>query len=559
MANVYFWLNQDTSYFAAASSELPLLHLWSLGVEEQFYIVWPLLLMLLPRLRSARVLFAVAVAAAAASFLLGQFLYERSPLFTYYMLPTRAGELLMGALVALLVLRNAGARIPRAAATPMALVGALLILSSLALLSEDQVFPGLLAIPPTLGTALLILSGYCARSNPLARLLAWRPMVGIGLISYSAYLWHWPLLAFYRYGHAEIGLLAGASIFALTLLLAWLSYLFIETPARHSAAPALRIFLGHFIVPAAVVGAIALGAHFSAGYGGRWLVPDYKAQLAALRAQTRPAFLYDYVCQRQLLRPADATNERCLIGTEGNGGSGTPIPAPQAILWGDSNASHYVGMVGAFAKQEGFRFRNLAVGACPPLATDAQAFAQAPRLANCRESTPIAWEAVQRHAVVIISAAWNSYQERSPQFLDTFFSTVRSLTQQGKLVILLGKIPVIAGYDRLCAEKALGYPALSCPEARAPIGADVAAVNARLREFAQQTPGVRYFDPTPYLCPQGECSASGQDGVPLYFDPSHLTLQASWLLGERILRAEGVPPAFASIAGRHSVASAVRP
>lgn len=357
LANVYFWLYQDTSYFAAASSETPLLHLWSLGVEEQFYIFWPLILIFAYRPTRIRLFFVTTALIALASFLLGEF------------------------------------------------------------------------------------AGHCG-NNWVSRVLALKPLVWVGLISYSAYLWHWPLLAFFRYGHVEVGALAGSAVFALTLLLAWITYLYVERPARCSKASAAQIFLRQYVFPASALAFVALGAMYIDGYGFRWLSDNYKTRLTAIRQQTLPAYQYDYVCQRQKIAQEDAQDERCVVGFD----SGNP---PQVILWGDSNAAQYVGMVGAFARKAGFRFRNLAIGACPPIDSDAEEFVSATRLSDCRDSAEIMRRAVNAFEIVIISASWTSYQERSAKFLDAFFDTALALAQKGRLVILIGKAPVISSYERV--------------------------------------------------------------------------------------------------------------
>ncbi len=197
LANVYFWLFQDTGYFAAASEEQPLLHLWSLGVEEQFYIIWPLVLMAVGARRRGRAFVGIAAAVMIGSFALGQWVFAAHPSFAYYMLPTRAGELLIGALLAHAV--HGGARPPsRGVAEAAAWIGLVLVVGSLFLLSEHRVFPGWQAVPPTLGTGLLIYAGLDGRTLT-ARFFSLRPLVAVGLVSYSAYLIHWPILSFMRY------------------------------------------------------------------------------------------------------------------------------------------------------------------------------------------------------------------------------------------------------------------------------------------------------------------------------------------------------------------------
>jgi peptidoglycan/LPS O-acetylase OafA/YrhL len=540
LANVFFWRNQDTSYFAAASSESPLLHLWSLGIEEQFYIVWPLLLMFAYR-RSRLMAFVFLMATAAlVSFSLGQLWFARDASFTYYMLPTRAGELLLGAMTALAVLRRVQLRVPTAAVGPIAVIGAALIAGSLVLINEDQVFPGLLAIPPTLGTALLILAGHCG-TNPLTRLLTLRPLRWVGLLSYSAYLWHWPLLAFYRYGHEKIGIVAGGVLLVLTFILALLSYILIEQPSRESRASIANVFAFQYLIPAAATATVALVAMYIDGYGLRWGSDNYKTQLTAFRDRTKPANQFDYVCQRQHASAADVHNERCVLGADGTA-------PPAVILWGDSNAAHYVGVVGTIAREAGFRFRNIEVGSCPPIQADPAPFVSAKRLADCRSSSVPIFAAIKEFDTVIISASWTTYMQYSDNFLEVFFTEARSLAESGKRVILLGKAPVIDGYDRRCREKALSYPLLECATQVQP-APDVVRANQRLKKFAEDTPNVSYFDVGPYLCPNGTCAAFDGEGRALYYDSSHLSMPASWQLGELIVRSVGVPRPFTRIQG----------
>lgn len=540
LANVYFWLYQDTSYFAVSSQQQPLLHLWSLGVEEQFYILWPLLLLLVYRPGREKLLFLAALVVASISFLLGNLLFERDPSFVYYMLPTRAGELLLGALVAIAVLKGAEHKLPSIMIAPAAAVGALLLAGSLIFLSEDNQFPGLFAVPPTLGVALLIFAGHC-RDNWISRLLTLKPLIWIGLISYSAYLWHWPLLAFFRYGYGDVGVLAGVALFSLTILLAWLTYLYVEQPMRRSTESAVQVFVRQFAAPAAIVFVMAWGAVYADRLWPNLFKNEYRRQLADLRDQTRPAYQFDYVCQRQKITVKDTLDEHCKLGDDSGSG-------PLALLWGDSNAAHYIGMIGTFARASGVRFRNLEIGSCPPIVGDPKPFVDAHRVSDCRESLDAMRPIINESQVVIISASWLSYQAKSAKFLETFFDTAREMAGRGKLVILIGKAPEMVGFDRLCREKALSFPFLDCPTINLPLSPDVANINEKLHQFAQRTANVQYFDATHYLCPDGICSTHGRDGEPLYYDQSHLSMSASWKLGDEILMMDGVPVVFKLIA-----------
>jgi peptidoglycan/LPS O-acetylase OafA/YrhL len=536
LANVYFWLHQDTGYFAAASSDSPLLHLWSLGVEEQYYFIWPLCLLLAYRARAAWRGWFVALAALGciASYALGQLIFAQSPSFAYYMLPTRAGELLLGGLVAVGIVHGIERRIPHRLALPIAIAGLLLVFGSFAFIKEDKVFPGVLAILPTLGGALLILAGYC-RDNVVSRMLSTRPMVWIGLVSYSAYLWHWPLLSFLRYGNVHVGPALGVGVVAVTLLLAWLTYRLLETPTRASEAPALQIFVRQFAAPACVIVALSLAAMRADGYGLR--SPEYRERLAQLRNVTRPAYSYEYICQRHRVTRADSEDQRCVLGS-----------GPSALLWGDSNAAHYVGMVGAFAQAGGFSFRNLASGSCPPVFADPALFVPARRVDGCRAAVEVARETISNYPVVLISGIWTAYEENSSQFLSAVFDTVRTIAAEGKLVIIIGQVPPATGYDRRCREKTLAYPMLTCVALPVAPSAAVLGINARLRAFADNEQGVEYFDAVDYLCNKGRGCSVFDAGAPLYYDLHHLSVAGSWKLGHRILSDDGVPSPFLMIA-----------
>jgi len=539
LANAYFWLFEDTSYFAAASNEKPLLHLWSLGVEEQFYIFWPLILMFTYRLGHGKYFFSIFGFITIVSFLLGDYLFSYDPSFTYYMLPTRAGELLIGALLAQFILKRGEIKIPGFVVSLSSQIGVALIVISLFFFSKQDVFPGIRAIPPTLGAALLMFSGHYG--SPISnRILKLQPVVWVGIISYSAYLWHWPVIAFYRYGYSDITLISGVVIFALSILLGWLSYRYIETPFRHSKRGAVQVFIRQFIIPSGCIAFIALLSMKIDGYGVRWFSEEYKASLLTLRDETRPAYHFDYVCQSQVITAQDINNNKCVLGEVSKGD-------PDVILWGDSNAAHYIGIIGAFAKKAGFSFRNIEIGDCPPIDADASSFAKAKRVSDCRKSREVSLDTVNNYKIVLISADWVYYQSRSDSFLNVFYETVQSIVDKGKKVIIIGKAPIINSYDRLCREKAISFPFVTCDMPSAPLDNQVAEVNNKLKDFATRNEDISYYDFNDYLCPNGSCSVRDKYGRVMYYDPEHLALEASWNIGDRIIKTDGVPFPFNAI------------
>lgn len=579
LANVYFWLFQDTSYFAADSHTLPLLHLWSLGVEEQFYIFWPLLLMYAYRRERSKAFFWFAGVFALSSFLFGQYWFERDASFVYYMLPARAGELLVGAMVAMAVLRGVEHRLARSLVTPLAVVGVLLIMLSLFALNESQIFPGVRAMLPTFGAALLILTGHCAH-NRVSRLLAWRPMVGIGLVSYSAYLWHWPILALLHYEHIEISVIIAVLVLAVTFWWAFLSYMLVELPAREWDALPSRIFLFQYIAPSLLIVLLLLvGKHHmglerllqseqddtdipmlvsaaSAVAGSAVMAPPVAKVVVAeqgkqpfqtmseidtgLHDRPRPAYEYGNVCQPDIVTVADMHAERCVQkDTKGS--------APRVLLWGDSNAAHFVGVIGTIAQSADFSFRNIAAYSCPPLQGDVSAYVAAKRVPGCQRSVVPILAEMNAYDVVIIAAAWPEYAAHTQLFYDDLFATIKALTKQGKLVLIMAKVPVIASFDIDCKAKASrALVPMQCVVKEGP-AAEVTAANTKLSEFARSTDNVAYYDISRYLCKDGKCSAYDAAENPLYFDTGHLSMPGSWKIGESIVRQEGVPEPFLRI------------
>jgi peptidoglycan/LPS O-acetylase OafA/YrhL len=189
-SNFEFW--NESGYFDAGADQKPLLHLWSIAVEEQFYLLFPLVLLAFRR--SAWLLAAVG-AIFAASFVLGIWGVAHAPSATFYLLPARAWELMLGALLAL------GAIPPlanRAISEALAAIGLLLIGYAVVAFTAEMPFPGPAALIPCAGATLVI---YATQGSETwtGKALSWRPVVFVGLISYSLYLWHWPVLVLARY------------------------------------------------------------------------------------------------------------------------------------------------------------------------------------------------------------------------------------------------------------------------------------------------------------------------------------------------------------------------
>ena len=267
VSNVHFWRAED--YFAPAAELDPLLHTWSLAVEEQFYIAFPIFLLLLWRFGRRRMVPTIG-ALSLASLALAEWGWRNEPAASFFLLPTRAWELGAGALCAL-VLREGPVR----GRPLLAGLGLGLIAVAVFAFDDETPFPSLYALAPVGGTALVIL--FARAGSPVARLLSLRAMVGIGLVSYSAYLWHQPLFALARVrsvAHPSPELMLGLVL--ATFALAYLSWRFVEQPFRGrtpvlSTRPAVFAASG---AAAAVFVGVGLYGQATAGRFDAWMAAN---------------------------------------------------------------------------------------------------------------------------------------------------------------------------------------------------------------------------------------------------------------------------------------------
>lgn len=350
LPNIYFWDNAS-SYFGLDIATQPLLHTWPLGIEEQFYILFPALLLTLHKRCSKtlmnQILMVLLILSLAANILLAADFTQ----YAFYMLPTRAWELLAGVILGIGIIPAIHGRLT---ANLVAVVGLVLIVGTMLLLDEHAVFPGVNAIYPVLGTVLVI-HGNTRVSTAVAWLLSRQPLVLIGLISYSMYLWHWPVTVY----AGMVLNTQGSRLFivAVSILLAVLSYRFVESRYR---TPTRNLTSGLVKLELSAVGAFAVfGAAliiFENGLGDR--VPDdaYQAVSKGLPAE-EPAHCRIFN-ENRLGYPGEK-GDLCNIGKPGG--------KPQFIVWGDSHAesiSHALHISALSAGVSGYSAIN---GGCRPL------------------------------------------------------------------------------------------------------------------------------------------------------------------------------------------------
>lgn len=248
VSNVFFWVG--TGYFDQTSELKPLIHTWSLAIEEQFYLFFPALLLLIAWIGQRRLLLAFTTM-AILSLALSQYGAVYKPSAAFFLLPTRAWELLLGSVLSLYVLDN-GLAVKSRVAEVASAVGVIMIAASVAAFDTTTPFPGLYALPPTVATALVIYFG--TGETVVGRALARKPVMALGLISYSAYLWHQPLFAFARLKSG--GDVSSAALLGLVLVafaLASISWRYIETPFRKRLTVSRKLAFSSFVVCATVL------------------------------------------------------------------------------------------------------------------------------------------------------------------------------------------------------------------------------------------------------------------------------------------------------------------
>jgi len=377
-SNLLFW--REAGYFSPAADSKLLLHTWSLSVEEQFYVLFPLILLLL-RTRSKTFLQLVLGALAVASFVSSVLLVNSSPTAAFYFSGSRAWELLLGSLLALDVLpRPRGRR----TAELLSAAGLGLIVWSVFSYTSFTPFPGWRALPPCLGAALILLAGESSRTWT-ANVLSLTPLVWIGKVSYSLYLWHWPLLVAARHWKLEAltraDLLLWLTVSAVDAALSWK---FIEQPFRRQSNTFSRksVF--------ALAGGM-MAAGLCTGVFGQltqnW-PSRFSAEVLELAAFHDPNPLSP-VC------PEDAP---CLLGTAN--------VEPDLFIWGDSHARSIAPAVGQIAEREGRAVKIYNRPGCVPVV----GIAREPDTTNCGFAAEDILEQLEREkpgGTVILVGRWS--------------------------------------------------------------------------------------------------------------------------------------------------------
>ena len=534
-ANFVFW--REAGYFDIAAELKPLLHLWSLGVEEQFYVVWPVLLYL--AWKSGFNTLAVLVLIGLASFALNVSLVGGHPVATFYLPMPRFWELLLGGLLA--HFERHEPRLPRVGAflrNAGALLGIALILCSIFGLDRTKTFPGWWALFPVVGASLLIFGGRHAWINE--RVLAHRALVFVGLISYPLYLWHWPILSFARISEPE-GLPAGVLLFGvfLSFLLSWLTYRFVEIPIR-SVRKVVRKTIAVACVAMVALGLLGFATYENGGFAKR------EAAKASTSSNAWPAaFQYDARCVEALpaLFPTFNANSDFCIYDRQLASKGRTI----AVL-GDSHANFaYVGLAASLAPD--YRFLHLGRGTCLPLLNIAS-YARNVDM-TCQPLVNDILNFVSGSdevSSVVLGGFFNQYLDgrivikstvpgretldASEVFEKALTDTVDLLLRKHKLVYVLRDVPELPFSPATCIVRKFTFVHnQGCRASQAAYLEKDQRQRSIIDRLKARYPEIVILDPSAVLCDGNYCYAK-KNGTLLYRDSDHLNYNGAAMVGK---------------------------
>ncbi len=505
--NWYFY--RSAGYFDVEAHLKPLLHLWSLSIEEQFYILYPLFLWGMYKLKNRKLVFSLTflfILSIASNLI---FLADHSK-FVFYALPTRAWELLAGGLLAYNYHSNSQANlqnVSRPLANIASTLGLGLIIYACVCFSQNDPFPGWRAAFPVLGTCLLIV-GLSSWINSYA--LSWKPVVWVGLISYSLYLWHWPMISFAHILNQEPSLSMRLGILVSSFILAALTTFLMEKPIRKA--------MKSWVYPLCIV-MVAFGAVFSIlatkSIETLPMLLDQDSRLAKFEQARK-----DWLSPSEHLTKFDARG----FPFKSYGDGETVI-----AFFGDSNMKQYWPRIEKILSEDrNLRASHTAVfvehSAQFPLPGYPKNKASMAFLENAHEF--IFSDDVK---IVVLCAQWISYDfpDKDPNAnrVVDFKSMILKLIAQHKKVYVILNIPSSPNTDPMSRlDRGLFFARPSTVESFALQKHEnkVGDSMARLRELAEDA-GAIVIDPTETFCPGGQCMLLDKNGVPTYKDSGHIT------------------------------------
>ena len=552
VANLYFWRTTG-GYFDSSAESQPLLHLWSLGVEEQWYLVFPILLLFLLILvrryfkSCARdsILFLILGVGALLSYVLCIWGTEHHARATFFILPTRAWEFLAGACSSL-ILRKCQNSIGSWQAQILSLVGIGGLLISFFLIKEGHHFPGSIAILPVIFTCCIIIAG--KDHNSLAyKVFSLAYLRQLGKLSYSWYLWHWPLIVFPRilsgnHSNFAIDLFFGAIV---SFIFAALTWKYIEQPARYkrfliSSADNIRIIRRGIALCVCVSVLGLIGMAYSDFLARK---PSNLPLVEAIKPSSRSAVDYSKCMSRYLLNvPNELDMKHCLFGSSDS-------DSPDIVLWGDSHAGVFSNLLNELMMEERGSFLLRSRGACAPITDSMLLTRQGGSIDElCEKYTEAVFKEVLRSSVsgVVLIARWPRYTDdkvgSEPSEYSLFIGENRKILSRDEALDLieLRLDKLASGLERsgirlllVSPLPSLHHSAPHCLARRKKEHCSVSLADATnyvsgflpiFEKLAGKYKNVRVWNPFELICNDSECP-SVANGVVIYRDDNHLSYQ----------------------------------
>ncbi len=539
LATSFFFSNfhfaENIGYFSGPAIDKPLLHTWSLAIEEQFYILFPAALaFFLPRLGRARMTVAL-LAVAALSLVAAELLVRGGSEKAFFMPHVRTWELLAGALIAF---QQDRVRLNTRVATLMSVAGLAALFLSITMLGPTTPFPGLNAVLPCLGAALLLLAGGVQRT-PVQALLALPPLRAIGLISYSLYLWHWPLSSLtHYYLNRPLDITETAMVIAASFVSAALSWRFVEQPVRTSALGLSDPQRGLRITAAPLLALAAAGLVLIVTRGLPWRLREDVAQ-AYRQSFVKPPFSSE--CTTTDIGTA---RRRCRFGAPRKGES------YDMVVWGDSNARHFVPVLESIAEKTGLSGWQITPSGCAPILGAVVLNADHRPRNDCihKDDAIRAFvRANKKLKLIVLAAHWSHYTgsdepaaggEYRPLVENTnetvsvansrrvmavkLQETVDYFTSLGLEVIVLGQIARFPYPPLRCNLRRMLFPETS-PECSVPYEKERSFLEFPHGVIAHlnASPKLTRIFPHEFLCRDGICKSRLKNTI-LYRDATHL-------------------------------------
>lgn len=538
LSNFFFMLNTG-GYFDQSTDNLPLLHTWSLSLEEQFYIFWPVILALSIKFRKCTI---ILISLFLFSTGYSQYLALSNASFAYYMLPSRAFELLIGSFCSIYLKNISPSKITR---TVLSLLGAFLVIASSFILSKNSSFPGFNALPVCIGTAMIIIAGNGNNYPYVNKMLSFKPIVYIGKISYAAYLWHWPLIAFYHYRGLPLTPLNQVAIIATTFLLSSITFHFIENKTRYLNISFQKALLYFTTLPIIVFSAITVISYKTDGFAYR-----FNGYMDELSAKNDPSKIRS-ACHTNYYK--NNWDIKTIIPECNIGDTSRPV---DGYLWGDSYANASTGFFDTWAKAHGLNFQERTISWTLPIPGTSfgrPTFGLTDKINTAKFTSWIFNESL-KYKYVILAADWRQYDKCfkdeihgvphecelydqngvkiTKQYRGRVEDMIKKYIEHGVQIIIFNSVNGI-DYNKIKAGKISGEDISTDKYKKEEVKGADEFINYLVKKYPQ----INYIDPNKAICKDGLCSGE-INGTILYRDGGHLNWLGSKLLGERYLKIE---------------------